>query len=323
MSDAPGRSCPLHYRHRPGELARADEIEAEVAWVAGGLYGNPEALAAIRRAVAAERARGRRTALVFNGDFHWFDADPGDFAPLQDAVLAEHAIAGNVELELAQPDPGAGCGCAYPDFVDDVTVARSNRIIERLRDTAEAVPRARERLATLPRLLRLRVGDTVTGVIHGDPESVAGWQFAIEHVTDPQRPLPPEQVAAWAADGRVDAFACSHTCLPWAARLDDIVVINNGSAGMPNFRGDPRILVTRIAGAGHAHPQALYAIEDHGVRWEAVAVEYDSEAWWRRFLSTWPDGSPAHASYADRILHGPAFEPPAATPVVPGAGARV
>lgn len=323
MSDAPGRSCPLHYRHRPGELARADEIEADVAWVAGGLYGNPEALTAIRRAVATERAEGRRVALIFNGDFHWFDADPGDFAEVQDAVLAEHAIAGNVELELAQPDPGAGCGCAYPDFVDDATVERSNRIIERLRATAGAVPRARDRLAALPRLLRVRVGDSVTGVIHGDPESVAGWQFAIEHVTDPLQPLSPDRVAAWAAEAHVDAFACSHTCLPWAARFHDIAVINNGSAGMPNFRGDRRALVTRIAANERAHPRALYGIDRDGVRWEAVPVEYDSGAWWQRFISAWPEGSPARASYAERILHGPAFERVAATPAVPGAAARV
>lgn len=323
MSDGPGRSCPLHYRHCPGELARADELEADIAWVIGGLYGNVEALAAIRRQVERERAGGKRVALICNGDFHWFDAGPGDFAAIQDTVLAEHALAGNVELELAQPDPGAGCGCAYPEFIDDATVEHSNRIIERLRETAGTVPLARERLATLPRLLRLRIGDRVTGVIHGDPESVAGWQFAIEHVTDPRRPLAPDRVAAWAADAGVDAFACSHTCLPWAARFDDIVVINNGSAGMPNFRGDRRVLITRIAANERAHPRALYGIERGGIRWEAVPVAYDADGWWRRFLSTWPEGSPAHASYAERILHGPAFEPAAATPAVPGPAVRV
>ncbi len=323
MNDAPGRSCPLHYRYRPGELARADELEVDIAWVVGGLYGNVEALAAIRRLIEQERADGTRVALVYNGDFHWFDARADDFAAIQDTVLTEHALAGNVELELAQPDPGAGCGCAYPGFVDDATVEYSNRIMERLRETAARVPLARERLTALPRLLRVRVGDSVTGVIHGDPESVAGWQFAIERVTDPLQPLLPERVAAWAAEAHVDAFACSHTCLPWAARFDDIAVINNGSAGMPNFRGDRRVLVTRIAAGERAHPRALYGIDRGGVRWEAVPVEYDNGAWWQRFASVWPEGSPARASYAERILHGPAFEPAAATGVVPGPDARV
>lgn len=323
MSDTPGRSCPLHYRYRAGELARADELEVDVAWVVGGLYGNVEALAAIRREVEWERADDTRVALICNGDFHWFDARPDDFAAVQDLVLSEHALAGNVELELAQPDPGAGCGCAYPGFVGDATVEYSNRIIERLRQTADMVPLARERLAVLPRLLRVRVGGSVTGVIHGDPESVAGWQFAIENVTDPHQPLSPARVVAWAGKAQVDAFACSHTCLPWAARFDDIAVINNGSAGMPNFSGDPRVLVTRIATNARAHPHALYGIEHGGVRWEAVPIEHDNEGWWQRFLSIWPEGSPAHASYAGRILHGPDFEPAEATPAVPGPDARV
>lgn len=315
MKPGPGRSCPLHYRYGPGELARAATLEADTAWVVGGLYGNPEALDAIRAAVEAERAAGIDAALVFNGDFHWFDAEPDDFDRVQAAVLAEHALAGNVELELADPEPGAGCGCGYPDFVDDATVAYSNRIIERLKATARSRPGAADALAALPRLLRVRVGDTVTGVIHGDPESVAGWQLAVERVEDTERPLAADTVARWAAEGAVDAFACTHTCLPWAGRLGDVPVINNGSAGMPNFRGDPRALVTRIAPAGSTHPDALYAEEHAGTRWEAVAIPHDTRAWWQRFEHTWPAGSPAHASYADRILEGPPFERDRARPL--------
>ena len=316
MTDAPGRSCPLHYRYRPGELARAETVAADVAWVVGGLYGNVDALAAIGERVEAERAGGARVALVFNGDFHWFDADAADFATVQAAALGERAIAGNVELELAQPDPGAGCGCAYPEFVDDATVECSNRIIERLQATAAALPRARDRLAALPRLLRLEVADSVTGIIHGDPESLAGWRFSIERATDPERPLAADTVSAWARDARVDAFACSHTCLPWAARFDGTVVINNGSAGMPNFAGDPRVVVTRVAPADSVHPEALYGRQRGNTRWDAVAIAYDSDAWWRRFRRTWPEGSPAHASYARRILHGPRFTPADAVPRV-------
>lgn len=316
MTDAPGRSCPLHYRYRPGELARADTIAADAAWIVGGLYGNVDALTAIVQRVAQERAGGRRVALIFNGDFHWFDADPDDFAAVQEAVLTEHAIAGNVELELAQPDPVAGCGCAYPDFVDDATVERSNRIIERLRATAAALPRARNRLAALPRLLRVEVAGSVTGIIHGDPESVAGWQLAIERVADARRPLSTATVADWAHSARVDAFASSHTCLPWSAVFGDTVVINNGSAGMPNFTGDPRVVVTRIAPAAAAPPDALYGHQSGATRWDAVALDYDRDRWWRRFARTWPEGSPAHASYARRIRRGPAFTPADALPPV-------
>jgi len=314
MSGGPGRACPLHYRYRQGELAGARTLDAETAWVAGGLYGNPEALASILAKVGAERAAGVRAVAVFNGDFHWFDTDPGDFGRIQQTVLREHALAGNVELELASPDPEAGCGCAYPEFVDDATVTHSNRIIEQLRRTARSLPGAIDQLAALPRTIRVRVADCVTGVIHGDPESVAGWSFAIERVECPENPLSAQTVARWAAEGAVDAFACTHTCLPWAGRLGDVPVINNGSAGMPNFRGDPRAVVTRIAPAGSMHPDALYVEEHRGTRWEAVAIDYDTAAWRRRFERNWPEGSAARQSYAGRMRHGPRFDRASARP---------
>lgn len=315
MTGGPGRTCPLHYRYRPGELARASTLEADTAWIVGGLYGNPEALDAILARVASERAAGLDAVVVFNGDFHWFDANPADFDRIQAAAMAEHALAGNIEMEIASPDPDAGCGCAYPDFVDDATVEYSNRIIERLRATARARPAAVEDLARLRRMLRLRIGDRVTGVIHGDPESVAGWALSIERARDREQPLTAARVAQWASEGGVDAFASTHTCLPWADRIGEIVLINNGSAGMPNFRGDQRVLVTRIAPAGEAHPDTLYAVESGETRWEAIAVPYDTRAWQRRFEQTWPAGSPARESYGDRMLHGPNLDPGRARPM--------
>jgi len=310
--NSPGRLCPPRYRYRPGELAAAPLIEADAAWVAGGLYGNREALAAVLSLAESERANGKRTAVVFNGDFHWFDAARDDFEAVHRAVLAEHAIAGNVEMELADPQPGAGCGCAYPEFVDEATVERSNRIIERLR-AAAANENVRNSLAALPRLLRLRIAGTTTGVIHGDPDSVSGWQLGYECAVDTVSPLSEALVQRWARDAGVDAFACTHTCLPWAAAFGDVAVVNNGSAGMPNFHGDVRAVVTRIAAADSPHPDALYAVEHAGVRWEAVAVAYDHAAWCDRFLRTWPPGSPAHLSYFSRILHGPDHDRAAAT----------
>ena len=34
---------------------------------------------------------------------------------------------------------------------------------------------------------------------------------------------------------------------------------------------------------------------------EVVPVEYDHERWVQRFLAAWPEDSPAHASYFERI----------------------
>ncbi|MDH4389904.1 MAG: hypothetical protein QE285_00605, partial [Aquabacterium sp.] len=88
---APGRSCPLHYRYPPEVFASdapAPLQALDVLYVVGGLYGNGPALAQVLALFAHERGRKQ---LVFNGDFHWFDADPAAFAQVQQAVLAHTA----------------------------------------------------------------------------------------------------------------------------------------------------------------------------------------------------------------------------------------
>ncbi len=305
---ARGRVCPLSYRHGAGALVEAPSLAADVAWIAGGLYGNLYALAAIEARVATD-AEGDRPRLVFNGDFHWFDTDPRDFATIQHRVLRHTALAGNVEAELAAPDDEAGCGCAYPEFVDDATVERSNRIIERLRATAAGTPDAADTLARLPRLLRLQIGDRTIGVIHGDPDALAGWGLAVERMKGAAPATDAATVRQWARTARVDAFACTHTCLPWAGTPGDVPIINNGSAGMPNFRGRPdEVLVTRICPIERPAPDALYAITTHGLRYEAIPIAIDGDAWRERFTANWPPGSPAHDSYYGRLGAGPGHE---------------
>ena len=238
---SPGRSCPLSYRYAPGTLRRAPELAADTLWIAGGLYGNPFALESLL--ALYERERGVK-ALVFNGDFHWFDAEPGLFQKISDQVLGFAALRGNVETELAEPREGAGCGCAYPDWVDDGTVERSNAIIERLRAAAgDARP-----LGALPMHLVARVGAARVGVVHGDAESLAGWGFSQEVLSDPHGRLAAQRAFDQA---QVDVFASSHTCLPVLQRLGDAcAIVNNGAAGMPNFEGSRVGLLTRIGPAG-------------------------------------------------------------------------
>jgi hypothetical protein len=131
--DRPGRSCPLAYRYQPEALAQPPRLEADTIYVVGGLYGNRPALQAVLE--RAGREPGPPPAIVFNGDFHWLDVDPEDFRAISETVLAHQASQGNVEAELAA-DEDAGCGCAYPDYVGDDVVDRSNQIMARLRATA-------------------------------------------------------------------------------------------------------------------------------------------------------------------------------------------
>jgi predicted phosphodiesterase len=299
-ASAAGRSCPVSYRYGARALATPAALQVESLWVAGGLYGNPFALEALIQGF--EREAGDK-ALVFNGDFHWFDAEPAAFEAINDTVLSFHATRGNVETEVCDPAEAAGCGCAYPAWVDEGTVVRSNRIIERLRDAARRVPQALTRLAALPMHLRVDVGGLRVGVVHGDADSLAGWGFAQEVLATPAGREAAAQAFASAA---VDVFASSHTCLPVLQSFGaGCALVNNGAAGMPNFRGEPYGLATRIATSERS--DALYRVRVGAVVVEAIPLRYDGTAWARRFAALWPPGSDAHVSYHRRITEGPQY----------------
>jgi hypothetical protein len=301
----PGRSCPISYRYAPASLARAAELEGETLYVVGGLYGNRQALACILE--RASRERGAVT-LVINGDFNWFNVSPAVFSSVNKEVLRHTALRGNVETEIAGDDAAAGCGCGYPEFVGDAEVERSNRIIERLRETARAFPELRSRLGALPARLVARVSGVRVGIVHGDAESLAGWGFSQELLREPARR---EAAAQWFTAADVRVFASSHSCLPVMQAFDTqrgrCVLANNGAAGMPNFSGSQHGLITRIS--VNAAQDALYGSTVDGVRVEALPVPYDHAAFEREFLAAWPGGSPAHTSYYRRIADGPAYRP--------------
>ncbi|MGM0552201.1 MAG: metallophosphoesterase [Pseudomonadota bacterium] len=309
--NVPGRQCPLAYRTQACRLATLEPLKAETFYVVGGLYGNRSALAAILRLRRREARAGLPLPrLVFNGDFHWFDADPNAFARLQRVVDRHDAVLGNVEMELLDPQPGAGCGCAYPDFVDDATVQRSNAIIERLRTAARQADRRHgslQNLHTRPKMLRLKVDSASIGIVHGDPDSLAGWGLAIERMPPSGQTHP--ELDHWFHETQVDILACTHTC---TAYLQSLVaadrpraVINNGAAGMPNFRDDPRGVITRIS--RHPSPDArLYGTRIGGIHCDALGVEWSRSRWLEAFFDRiWAADSPASRSYRERILCGP------------------
>ncbi len=309
---APGRSCPLHYRYAPDVFANPaapDLAGLDVLYVVGGLYGNN--LALDRVLALFDREHGTKR-IVFNGDFHWFDVDRDAFARIQREVLAHTALRGNVETELAARAVSAeednGCGCAYPDWVDEQVVERSNRILRRLREAANEDDR--RTLAALPMWLRADVGDLRVGIVHGDAQSLAGWGFAQEHLREAGHR---DQVRGWFDRAAVDAFASTHTCLPVFQRLHagdrgrPRWIFNNGAAGMPNFTGDGAGLLTRIAVTPFAGPERRFGIETRGVFAEAIALDIDAAAWQARFLRQWPPGSDAYLSYFERIARGPSY----------------
>jgi hypothetical protein len=225
------------------------------------------------------------------------------------------ALRGNVETEIARSSEiGAGCGCAYPVDVDDGVVRRSNEILTQLRTTALQVRGAAARLSALPMHLVAQVGDARIGIVHGDAQALAGWAFAPEVLDDPrQQP----RFAEWRKQSNIDVFASTHTCMAalrnFALPDGPPTVINNGSAGMPNFAGSREGLVSRIALTPSPHP-ATYGSQQGGVFIDALPVRYDADAFQRRFLSRWPASSPAHTSYMRRITEGPRYSPEQARP---------
>ena len=307
-----GRICPASYSYSPSSFARPAELRAEVLYVAGGLYGNRFALAEIERMAACETAH---TQIVFNGDYHWFDADADSFVHIDNAVARHAALRGNVETELAGEDDANGCGCAYPEAVPDEDVARSNAILERLRIVARRVdalkPGLRTRLAALPMHLVAEVGGSRIGIVHGDAWALAGWRFAHDSLHNAERE---SSMSALFEQSALDGFASTHTCLPalkvFDTPLGERFVVNNGAAGMPNFRNTRYGLMTRL-GATPLPPALcsarLYGADTAGVYVDALAVRFDASAWDAEFERVWPKLSPAYVSYRHRIADGPDF----------------
>ncbi|OGA30332.1 MAG: hypothetical protein A3F77_05145 [Betaproteobacteria bacterium RIFCSPLOWO2_12_FULL_67_28] len=305
MSEAPGRSCPVPYRYGAPALAACAAFEVETLWVAGGLYGNRFALARLLELFDAESGS---KALVFNGDFHWFDCDGADFAAIDEAVGRHRATRGNVETELAGADAGAGCGCAYPEWVGEAEVARSNRILERLRGVACGFPETRRALGALPMFRAAAVAGERIAIVHGDADSLAGWGFSQERLAAPGG-IAAARDALRRAQARV--IASSHTCLPVLQSCGEAgVIVNNGAAGMPNFRATQFGVATRVSVRPRAG--ALYAVRAGRLYVEAQPIRYDHPRWLERFVELWPPGSDAFESYHRRIVHGPAYDLPLA-----------
>jgi hypothetical protein len=311
-----GRSCPIGYWYEPEVLAQPARLEADILYVIGGLYGNLVALRAVLE--RADREPGGSVAVVFNGDFHWLDVDADDFRAISQTVLAHHATKGNVEAELASEDD-AGCGCAYPDYVDDDVVERSNQIMTRLRVTAGRFPDLVWRMGALPRYLTASVAGERVGIVHGDPESLAGWRLALEAMEpgDPVvrrqvgwrgRPTTPADLLDWFGRADVTVFASTHTGLPYAQVIPDgrgqRLVVNNGTAGLPNFTGTSCGVITRLSSDSRPPADSLYGTTIGALRCDAVALQFDLGEWRRRFLAQWPPGSPGHRSYFTRLTRG-------------------
>eukprot|EP00638_Chattonella_subsalsa_P013378 CAMPEP_0117803762 /NCGR_PEP_ID=MMETSP0948-20121206/16647_1 /TAXON_ID=44440 /ORGANISM="Chattonella subsalsa, Strain CCMP2191" /LENGTH=365 /DNA_ID=CAMNT_0005637071 /DNA_START=6 /DNA_END=1100 /DNA_ORIENTATION=- len=330
-----GRSCPLSYRYTPSSLQTNHlTLNSEIIYVIGGLYGNPIALEHILENIAAREER--KPLLVFNGDFNFFNCQI-DGWNLVNHVIQENGIAikGNVEdvvSKKTEKDFAEDCGCAYPSYVDDGTVQRSNIITSKLRTAAvHGNPNILDWMRGLQQNMQLSIGDHKISIVHGDAHSLSGWNFAAEAMPqndslrqrlgfpENEKLTTEKEIASWLTESQSEIFASTHTCLPVALDVSLSrdkenqrgVLINNGSAGMPNFREIPGGVITRISTFEGGQPPpgtSLYSF--HGIKGlniNALHVDYDQEKWLALFQQWWPSGTPAHTSYFQRLKSRPTF----------------
>ena len=223
--------------------------------------------------------------------------------------------------------------------------------------------------STLPFHAKLQVGghkeNFCLGILHGDPSSLAGWSFAVEAMQPPDLSLHKalglinhdlsetgerdkngqlkltdlQYIADSFRDADVDCFACTHTCLPFmqnfllpstsSRECDEKIIVNNGSAGMPNFWMDHPTskregatttegLITRISIPSQADNKIkgtttvvgalpLYGTVVKGVHIDSLPLPFNKQENLELFLRDHPVTSPAHDSYYQRIVNGPNF----------------
>lgn len=291
--NAAGRVCAHDYSLPRALFEGAPVATCDTVYVAGGIYGNIEAMKALDRLVEPDQG----ALLVFNGDMHWFDKTPQDFMAVEKRAQAHRALIGNVEAELRRDhDVGVGCGCAYPDNVAQDVVDRSNAIHRELKTVMDTNPELKDPLIERPCVAVMDIKGQRVAITHGDERMLGGWNCSRESLSLQKRR---RELASWMRSVDIDVLATTHTCAPAACAWEDGAVINNGASGMPNFRGSLYGIVSRISVS--PHEDALYRANVGSLFIEALPLCYDTLEFLRWFDDLWPTGTPAACSYRKRI----------------------
>lgn len=295
-----GRICPLDYYIDAESYKKIRTIENSTVYIVGGLYGNLEALKEIINMAEEEYNKYKSEVfIVFNGDMHWFDIIE-DFMNIEQMSKGYEKLLGNVERELfRENDIGIGCGCAYPDYVDDNIVERSNIIHKKLKDTVNKLPEYKKIFSDRKMNMVIQLSKQKIAITHGDEQKLGGWECSRESLSRIYRQ---EKLNKWFKENDIDILATTHTCSPAALKIENGIVINNGASGMPNFKDKIYGLITRIS--LYKSDKAIYREKIKNLFLEAVAVKYDNDKFLKWFDNVWAIGSEASLSYRDRIANG-------------------
>lgn len=301
-----GRVCPMDYKLTQEMFEECDGAEINTLYAVGGLYGNIFAAETIKEIVEDGRKNGEISTVALNGDSHWFDKEEETFFKVENIIKKWIPMQGNVEMEMTRnSDIGAGCGCAYPDCVDDSTVERSNKIHGELKKIAEKNPELVAELKNRPKVKIFNVGGKKICVTHGDEKLLGGWGCSVDSMQSEERR---NDIKNWMDRNEISVMAVSHTCSPVFAGYGNentegkstAAVINNGAAGLPNFKDGNYGLISRIS--TFKSDKAIYRTEIDNIYVEAVPVKYSTPEFIQWFDRIWKTGSPAEISYRERIV---------------------
>jgi putative phosphoesterase len=182
------------------------------------LHGNSAATAAVLAAIDAEEP----DAIYCLGDLVGYGAKPNETINL----IRERGI----PTIMGNYDDGVGfdrddCGCAYKDPEEE---ARGQQSLFWTRAATTEANKAN--LRTLLPEIRFEAEGKRFRLVHGSPRRMNEYLFEDRD---------PRSLARIAQGAEADVLVFGHTHKPWVREIENVLFINDGSAGKPKD-GDPR-----------------------------------------------------------------------------------
>lgn len=203
-------------------LQELKNIESERLLVFGGVYGNLEALLALR-------ARATDLGILPNsifctGDTVAYCGNPNEcIEVVRDWGI--HSISGNVEEQLAVGGDHCGCNFEAGSVCDALSARWYNFIDSTLLDSH------REWMAKLPKHIHFSFHNRDFLVVHGTPVETSGYVF---------KSTPWSVKAKYFESNRVDVILSGHSGLPFVDKKNKLNWVNSGALGMPANDGTRR-----------------------------------------------------------------------------------
>lgn len=204
------------------------------------IHSNIEAL----NAVLADLEKQQIDQLYCLGDLVGYGAHP-------DKVIAT-IKARNIPTILGNYDQGVGfnlddCGCAYQNSEEKELGTKS---LEWTKEQVSAKNKAF--LKELPQELRIKLGPWQILLVHGSPRRINEYLF---------QDRPAARLYKTLKNTGADIIICGHTHQPYTRKIEEIILINDGSVGKPK--------------SGSPHAQYLILEYDVSLQIRHQAIEYN------------------------------------------------